>query len=179
MSYHHIHSILIAGFCGDRSTLNNQGGVGTRTVTTYNRGYLRVLESDPDLTCSNTSDLYTVSSANQGNKALTYPVGLITVDEVLLSGTGGGVFDGNQNHQPTSPNSYLTTGNHFWTMTPAGGYNSFGDPGWYSNVFVVCPSGDLDDYHSASTNGLRPVINIRSDVTINGNGTKDDPYTVS
>ena len=120
-----------AGFCGDRSTLNNQGGVGTGTVTTYNGGYIRVVESDPDLTCSNTSDLYTVSSSNQGNKALTYPVGLITVDEVLLSGTGGGVFDGNLNHRPANPNSYLTTGNHFWTMTPAGGYNLFGNTYWY------------------------------------------------
>ena len=138
------------------------------------------MESDPDLTCSNTSDLYTVSSSNQGNKALTYPVGLITVDEVLLSGTGGGVFDGGQNHQPTSPNSYLTTGNHFWTMTPAGGYNPIGLTTWYSLVFLVSTSGGMDDYYSLSyPRGLRPAINIRSDVTINGSGTKDDPYTIS
>ena len=168
-----------AGFCGDRSALNNQGGVGTGTVTTYNGGYIRAVESDPNLTCSNTSDLYTVSSSNQGNKVLTYPVGLITVDEVLLSGTGGGVFDGTLNHQPTSPNSYLTTGNTFWTMTPAGGYNPFGHTDWFSLVFRVSASGNVDDDYSTSTRGLRPAINIRNDVTINGNGTKDDPFTIS
>ena len=108
-----------AGFCGDRSTLNSQSGVGTGTVTTYYKGYLRVLESEPSLACENTSDLYTVSSATKGNKALTKPVGLLTADEALLAGIGGGVFDGSYNHQPGNPNGYLTTGNTFWTMTPA------------------------------------------------------------
>ena len=168
-----------AGFCGDRSTLNNQRGVGTGTVTTYNGGYLRVVESDPDLTCSNTSDLYTVSSSNQGNKALTYPVGLITVDEAMLSGTGGDVFDGYQTITPSSTNSYLTTGNHFWTMTPAGGYNPFGFEDWRSFTLGISSSSYIDDYDSPSSLGLRPVINIRSDVTISGSGTKDDPYKIS
>ena len=38
---------LSAGFCGDRSTLNLQSGVGTGTVTTYYKGYLRMVESTP------------------------------------------------------------------------------------------------------------------------------------
>ena len=38
---------LTAGFCGDRSTLNLQSGVGTGTVTTYYKGYLRMVESTP------------------------------------------------------------------------------------------------------------------------------------
>ena len=74
-----------AGFCGDRSTLNSQSGVGTGSVTTYNKGYLRMLESIPSLICENESNLYTISSSSQGNKALSYPIGLITVDEVILS----------------------------------------------------------------------------------------------
>ena len=71
-----------SGFCGDRSTLNNQSGVGTGTVSTYDKGYLRVSTNTPSLKCENSSDYYTVSSASSGNKALTYPVGLITADEV-------------------------------------------------------------------------------------------------
>ena len=168
-----------AGFCGDRSTLNLQSGVGTGKVTTYNKGYLRVVESDPSLACENASDLYTVSSSTKGNKALTKPVGLLTADEALLAGVGGGVFDGNYNHQPTNPNGYLTTGNYFWTMTPAGGYNPLGFTYWSSYVFHVNPSGLIDDYSTTITYGLRPVINIRSDVTISGNGTIDNPYKLS
>ena len=62
-----------AGFCGDRSPLNNQSGVGTGTVLTYMKGYLRVSASTPSLSCENSSDYYTTSSSSKGNKALTYP----------------------------------------------------------------------------------------------------------
>ena len=47
---------ISSGFCGDRSTLNNQSGVGTGTVSTYYKGYLRVSTSTPNLTCENSSD---------------------------------------------------------------------------------------------------------------------------
>ena len=168
-----------AGFCGDRSNLNLLSGVGTGTVTTYNKGYLRVEESAPTLTCENTNDYYTVSSASSGNKKLSYPIGLITADEVMLAGHAGGVFDGSYNHQKSNNGSYLTTGNHFWTMTPAGGYNPFGDALWYAFVFFVYASGEFDDYRVNGTFGLRPVVNLKSGVTITGSGTKTNPYVVS
>ena len=97
-----------SGFCGDRSTLNTTSGVGTGTVLTYYKGYLRVSNSTPSLKCENTSDVYTVSSTSSGNKALTYPIGLITADEVLLAGSSGGVFDGAYNYQKSTPNAVLT-----------------------------------------------------------------------
>ena len=168
-----------AGFCGDRSNLNLQSGVGTGTVITYNKGYLRVEESTPTLTCENASDYYTVSSASSGNKKLSYPIGLITADEVMLAGHAGGVFDGSYNHMKSNNGSYLVTGNAFWTMTPAGGYNPFGDTGWFAVVFFVNGSGDIDDNYTYGTVGLRPVVNLKSGVTITGSGTKTDPYVVS
>ena len=168
-----------AGFCGDRSNLNLLSGVGTGTVTTYNKGYLRVEESAPTLTCENTNDYYTVSSASSGNKKLSYPIGLITADEVMLAGHAGGVFDGSYNHQKSNNGSYLTTGNNFWTMTPAGGYNPFGGTYWLAVVFYVYASGGIDDDDVGSTRGLRPVVNLKSGVTITGSGTKTNPYVVS
>ena len=168
-----------AGFCGDRSNLNLLSGVGTGTVTTYNKGYLRVEESAPTLTCENTNDYYTVSSASSGNKKLSYPIGLITADEVMLAGHAGGVFDGSYNHQKSNNGSYLTTGNNFWTMTPAGGYNPFGGTSWGAIVFTVNASGFVDDFNVINTNGLRPVVNLKSGVTITGSGTKTNPYVVS
>ena len=168
-----------AGFCGDRSNLNLQSGVGTGTVITYNKGYLRVEESAPTLTCENASDYYTVSSASSGNKKLSYPIGLITADEVMLAGHAGGVFDGSYNHMKSNNGSYLVTGNSFWTMTPAGGYNPFGVTGWCASVFIVRGSGNFDDNYTHGTYGLRPVVNLKSGVTITGSGTKTDPYVVS
>ena len=168
-----------AGFCGDRSNLNLQSGVGTGTVITYNKGYLRVEESAPTLTCENASDYYTVSSASSGNKKLSYPIGLINADEVMLAGHAGGVFDGSYNHMKSNNGSYLVTGNSFWTMTPAGGYNPFGNAGWGAIVFHVYGSGAIDDNDPYGTGGLRPVVNLKSGVTITGSGTKTDPYVVS
>ena len=168
-----------AGFCGDRSNLNLQSGVGTGTVITYNKGYLRVEESAPTLTCENASDYYTVSSASSGNKKLSYPIGLINADEVMLAGHAGGVFDGSYNHMKSNNGSYLVTGNAFWTMTPAGGYNPFGYTGWYAYVFGVSGSGGIDDGSTDDAGGLRPVVNLKSGVTITGSGTKTDPYVVS
>ncbi len=168
-----------AGFCGDRSNLNLLSGVGTGTVTTYNKGYLRVEESAPTLTCENTNDYYTVSSASSGNKKLSYPIGLITADEVMLAGHAGGVFDGSYNHMKSNNGSYLVTGNAFWTMTPAGGYNPFGYTYWFAGVFFVGSSGGIDDANTNYAIGLRPVVNLKSGVTITGSGTKTDPYVVS
>ena len=168
-----------AGFCGDRSNLNQQSGVGTGTVITYNKGYLRVVESAPTLTCENASDYYTVASASSGNKKLSYPIGLITADEMMLASHAGGVFNGNYNHMKSNDGSYLATGNSFWTMTPAGSYTQFGNASWFAFVFNVSPSGWIDDLSVNGTVGIRPVINLKSDVTITGNGTMTDPYVVS
>ncbi len=168
-----------AGFCGDRSTLNVQSGVGTGTVTTYNKGYLRTVTSNPDLSCENEKDLYTVSGSSKGNKALSYPIGLITVDEVILAGHAGGVFDGTYNYQKIAPNTYLTIGNTYWTMTPAGGYNPFGRTYWNAIVFLVYSSGTLDADIISNSYGLRPTINLKSTVNIVGSGTISDPYKLS
>ena len=168
-----------AGFCGDRSTLNLQRVAGTGTVTTYNKGYLRVSTSAPNLSCENASDYYTLSSSSKGNKVLAYPIGLITADEVMLSGSSGGIFDGSYNYQKTTPNSYITIGNNFWTLTPAGGYIPFGYTYWVAYVFNVNASGSFDDGNTDGTRGLRPVINIRSDVTVIGDGTMQNPYKLS
>ena len=168
-----------SGFCGDRSNLNNQSGVGTGTVSTYYKSYIRVSTSTPSLKCENSSDYYTVSSTSSGNKALTYPVGLITADEVLLAGSSGGVFDGTYNYQKSTSNAYLTIGQLFWTMTPTGYYNPFGGAYWSSFVFFVDTSGIIDDGYTYNTVGLRPVINLKSTLKFTGNGTKNNPYVPS
>ena len=168
-----------SGFCGDRSALNLSSGVGTGTMITYTKGYLRVSTSTPNLNCENTSDYYTVSSSNKGNKALTYPIGLITADEVMLSGSSGGIFDGSYNYQKNTLNGFLTIGNYFFTMTSTGYYNPYGHSHWAAFVLGVNNLGALDDnYNVIYVQGLRPVINIRSDVTVTGDGTMDNPYRI-
>ena len=169
-----------SGFCGDRSTLNNQSGVGTGTISTYYKGYLRVSTSTPSLKCENTSDYYTVSSVSGGNKALTYPVGLITADEVLLAGHGGGLFDGDYTYKKTILDSFLTIGDNYWTMTPVGYYNPYGANTWiFAFEFYVFKTGFLDDRDTTIARGLRPVINLKNTLKFTGDGTKNNPYVPS
>ena len=170
-----------AGFCNDRS-LNATSETwwspdtkrGYETNATAYGPYGRLLlngsyrsSQNPSLLCSQTNDMFTVSESSKGNHELTYPIGLITSDEVVLAGGFGG-----------SNNSryYLYTGEDYWTMSP----NSFIAVSIRAVVLRVYSIGSLGTNGSwvDSTNGVRPVINLSSDVTLSGSGTSTDPYTV-
>ena len=101
-----------------------------------------------------------------GNKSLTYPIGLVTADEAVLTGI-------TWNNANTG--SYLYTGQNYWTMSP---YYFFSPVDW-AGVFFVDSSGNLNiSLVTVTTSGVRPVINIRSDVAITGSGTTTDPYKI-
>ena len=170
-----------AGFCGDRqpstsNTISNGLG-GTGTTYTFYGAYIRLdTNKAPTYECASDSDLYTTIGSENGNGALTYPIGLITADEVMLAGNMGGFFDGAYNYQKETPNSYITTGDYFWTMTPSGYYNTLGSSSWDAVPFSVSYTGKLNDSSTYFEMGLRPVINIRNDVTVTGEGTMQNPY---
>ena len=159
-----------AGFCGDRtpstssSSINNSGGTGT--TTTYYGGYIRLYSTGtPTFECENDSDLYTTSGSSDGNRALTYPIGLISMDEVWYA---GGYTSTNQSY-------YLYTGQYYWTLSP-----SYVDSDGWANVFLVWSDGYLGDGWVNSANGVRPVINLKANIQFSeGNGTSDKPLVVS
>ena len=166
-----------SGFCGDRSALNLQANAGTGNIDTYYKSSLRIEESKPTLDCENMNDYYTISEATSGNKALTYPIGLISADEVMLAGHAGGVFNGTYTHTKKNKTSYLTTGNAFWTLTPASAHIPYGFSYWYAFGVVIGSSGIIDD--NSAPFGIKPVININSNVSVTGTGTKTDPYIIN
>jgi len=159
-----------AGFCGDRTpsansmSINNQGGTGT--ITTYYAGYIRLVNDvkTPVLSCANSSDLYTISNSAKGNKSLTYPIGLITADEVSMAGAVWGT---------TNQNYYLYNSQNYWSLSP------YCFDGLYTSEFYVYSTGHLGVavVHDTAV-GLRPVINLRPDVALSGTGTMADPYVV-
>lgn len=154
------------GFCNDRTTLNEDNNVGTGTVITYYSGYLRLALSKPDLGC------------NDSDRFVGIGQGLITADEIMLSGFSGGFLSGNYNFSKTSTNSYLCIGYAFWTMTPLGYYSPF-KAGNNKGALLYFISKSGGEHYANMSFGLRPVINIRSDVTITGNGTMTDPYIIN
>ena len=123
-----------------------------------------MLFRSPDLSCQ-LNDSFNVEGTN-GNEKLTYPVGLITLDEVLMSGGING-----------SANTlyYLYSGQNYWTMSP-----SYSDNWFYVLVANVTSSGVLAHYSTWDGYGVRPVVNLDSDnLTFTGNGTMQDPYVIS
>ena len=93
---------------------------------------------------------------SQDNGKLPNPIGLLTSDEYVLAGSG---------------NSYLDVGIDYWTMSP---YNYNG--GAY--VFYVGSGGYLNAPVVFNALGVRPVINLKSAITITGEGNIDKPFKV-
>ena len=161
------------GFCGDRTAYTNEAGSssggGYGVTETYYGAYIRLITNKaPSLKCINSNDLYTTSDSTIGNKALTYPVGLITADELAYAGAV---------YKTDNTNYYLYTGQYYWTMTPK--YTSYFAPYVNSAVFFEHAEAFYYDYYlTADDLGVRPVINLRADVELSGNGTTEYPYEV-
>ncbi|MBQ7137145.1 MAG: hypothetical protein IJO43_04145 [Bacilli bacterium] len=154
-----------AGFCNDRSVAPTAGvwaefdtalGYGTND-TSYG---LTGRGNQPQFKCPQNNDLFTLASSSKGNKSLTYPVGLLTIDEVRYAGLS---------------NTYLNNDTYWWTMTPDLYYGI--GPGAAVKFFA----NGINGGPVASDLGVRPVINLNSNVIIeeNGaNGTISNPYVI-
>lgn len=155
-----------AGFCGDR-TINNYSdgytGNGTGITKTEYASYSRTNRTyTPTHKCPNpTKDLYTLTTSIKGNRALTCPIGLITVDEVYYAGS----------YNYSAENWLKITGkpNFYWTMSPGSDMTNR-----YINYL-----GGLDAYTYDGSLGVRPVINLKDDTLTTGIGTITDPYRMS
>ena len=119
--------------------------------------------------------MFTVNVSN-GNGALTYPVGLITTDELLLGGSGNSEYLGlNNTILIINPNIYLSiTSYWFWTMTPAATVNYFAIM-YRGSAGCVAPN---DDPASFFDGGVRPVISLKPDAITGGDGTMNNPFIV-
>ena len=163
--------IADATFCNDRTLASNNTSDGYSLVPTTLYSAYKRLYSDVNKTttlkCSQESDQFSTTTS-RGNGDLTYPIALITADEVALA--GGKTHTKNEEY-------YLRTNGDFWTMTPAGSDALIGD----FRVYTVLMSGSLFQWYSiVNFLGIRPVINIRSDVLISqGDGTVENPFILN
>ena len=166
------------GFCGDRSVISSNTGTGTGSNYTLYGGYERLLKSQPSLKCESTSDYYTVNGSSKGNKALSYPVGLVTMDEVMYAGYAGGYSNGAYVLTAPNINSYINIGFNFYTMTPIGFlWPTNWTNGSYAMIYYIDARSINDvDPQTHYSFGLRPVINLKSTLSVNGSGTKNNPF---
>ena len=178
-----------AGYCQDRrlntgttwteplaEDSNTIVPYGTSGLTVYYFGaYPRNAGSstfNPLLTCPRGKvDLYSYSgNAGNGNGQLTYPVALLTTDEVTLAGSGWGSSTGAYN-----ANSYLRSGSYFWLLSP-----SYRGSDGYARGFYLFSNGDLSRTYVSDSLGARPAISLTSGTTAtSGAGIATDPWIVN
>ena len=158
--------IVDTPFCYDRSASTSSAGTygeisnWVSTGTDYYYHGNEIIYGDKTkvrLKCSNELDKYSVA-----NGTLSYPIGLITIDEIVLA---GGRNYGNSFY-------YLRTGQTYWGGSPY--YYVNGNP----TISIVQPSGYLNHSFIDSPNGIRPVINLSSEAKLSGDGTWNNPYVV-
>ena len=147
-------------FCNDRSFASNNTGTGAGTSTTY---YRWNNSNTKTLKCSQQNDRFTVNDEVVGNGALTYPVGLLAIDEVALAGGYS---------RRRNSGYYLYTGNYYWTMSPYD-FDAVG-----AGVRNMGTDGSLDSTLTTGSHGVRPVINLKPNSLKQGDGTALNPYQV-
>ncbi len=163
-------------FCNDRTLIEGDGE--SAFDESYYRWNYGPWSSDninyPILTCQDKADAFTVNESEKTNGKLTYPIGLITADEVILAGA----YENSDMTDGTIQKHYLYTGCLYWTMSA---YYSTATGG---TLRVVSGGGRISESTNPSvvvtqSNYVKPVINLKSDALKVGSGTADDPYMLS
>ena len=169
-------------FCNDRSISSNipssnyssdpkynNYGYGTNP-TAYRWAYgpwsSGGYNSNLMLKCPQQNDAFTVSDTTNGNGALTYPIGLMSMDEIVLAG----------GHSGSNRNYYLYIGfnNDWYSLSP----DVFNGSESYMSLFVG--DGTVDGTSMVKREmGVRPVLNLKANALNAGTGTADDPYRIS
>ena len=146
----------------------NNGFCNDRTISASNPNVFSSLNrSVPTYKCENIdNDLFTISGSSIGNGALKYAVGLLTMDDLIFGG-----YTKNINNNK----NYLFNTFAYYTMTPGVYYPSAGAV----TVYFSNSTGIAHTSYPYSVKGIRPVINLKSDVEITGGiGTINDPYVI-
>ena len=160
--------IADSGFCNDRSITDDSTGTGsTSSDTIYFTSRNRMYNYTPSFSCPNpTNDLFTITGNTKGNEKLTYPIGLVTIDELAFAGSAYGFLN---------KMAYTYSSETFWTMTPLYYVSS----STVSHVWGLNYDGSISNCNVDAYYGIRPVINLSIDTEITGGiGTKNDPFIV-
>ena len=129
--------------------------------TLYNYQNIIVEDSTWNITTSDSisTKLPETTLINNSTIGNNTPVGLLNSYEYYLSYKNTGYSS-----------DYLNIGYWWWLLNP---YSS-------SRVWVVTSGGNGYNPVPSDVNGIRPSINLKSNIQLSGgSGTKDDPYTIS
>ena len=174
-------------YCNDRSIVSGQYNLGNSTFT-FGAQYRLQQNNVPSYDCGSdakgswfdtkqsSSDMFTTPNLNNvGNGKLTYPIALITADELVYA--GGKMYANALNYIYYNSNNKSSTGvESIWTMTPIS---------WFESAAVSFANTGSDNpgylgIGSVNYSGsLRPVISIKKDLIYkSGDGSAENPYII-
>ena len=181
-------------YCNDRAHSGTYYATGTNM---YYAGYERLIrnrttKAQPTYVCgkdtntgtalntssitSGSEDKFSASTSQGGNGQLQYPVALMTADEVSYAGGFYGTNHGSAWYYYNAAMASATGSTYWWTMSP---YNFSGSYAGVFNVYGSTSPGYLNDNFVHNTYGVRPVVSLKSCVSVTGgNGSVASPYTI-
>ena len=161
-----------AVYCNDRSVTN--GTYSTSSSFDY-AAYTRLWSNKtPSYDCSVTEDKFTVDTST-GNGKLTYPIALMTADEVSFA---GGLYGNNaQTWYYYNSVKGSSTGSTWWWLLSPDDWN--GSSAYVFRVGGSSYPGNLSNDIVVYTYGVRPSVSLKSCVkTSGGDGSASTPYTI-
>ena len=164
-----------AVYCNDRELAS---GSTYSTSSSFNyASYGRLYTNKtPTYNCTNIKDAF---SGSNSEAKLTYPIGLMTADEIAYA--GGKEFTSLPSpyawYYLNSAGESITGSTYWWSLSP------FGWSGSYSTVWVVFVSsnpGYLSYIRANDTSyGVRPAISLKTCIKYStGNGAPETPYEI-
>ena len=163
-------------WCNDRSMgvgnnngwIANGGDIGTPLYYGAHQrsGYSsnNATKNQPSLGCVNKNDAFTVNN-QKGNKKLTYPVALLTEDEIVLAGGSAAQSNGTY---------YLKTDSIFVSLSPSSFNRTSSREFFVGNFGALANTGFVQDLY-----GLRPAVSLKPGMpVISGAGTILEPYRI-
>ena len=166
-------------YCNDRSTQNN-----SYSTSSFNYGATTRLDTNktPTYKCGGDgngglfestqaiADKFSASTEGGGNGQLTYPIALMTADELSFAGGRRSTDNTNAWYYNNSEGKSIMGDSSWWAMSPYywGRY--------YDGVWVA--GNSISFTNSFDGSAVRPSLSLSSCVKITGIGTPDDPYVV-
>ena len=161
-----------AVYCNDREV-----GSGTYSATGSEFDYAAYTRLNtnktPTYDCTNDNDKFTVD-ASSGNGKLTYPIALMTADEIAYAGA----YKNAPMWYYTNSSLESSTGTQWWwLLSPEGWIGSF------ALVWVVHGSdfpGSLFNGFVRDVGGVRPVVSLKAcTLWSQGDGSSSSPYEIA
>ena len=164
-----------AVYCNDREL---EPGQKYSTSSAFNYAPYGRLDTNktPTYNCTNNKDAF---SGNNSEAKLTYPIALMTADEIAYAGgkKATGLSSPYAWYYLNSAGGSITGKAYWWLMSP------FQYDGYFSLDSVVMDStvdsGLLSGHSLLYANGVRPAISLKTcTLWTSGNGSPENPYEI-